>query len=762
MGLFKAHPCNTVSKTYRVTQVFGARPEYYKMFTCHGVPFRGHEGVDFGTPEGTRIVAVADGVVLEADNAASSNYGKYVKLRHSASGGFETIYAHLSVLSVAVGQTVAAGTQIGKSGNTGNSDGPHLHFSLRLEPNDRMDGWCGCSDPAYHLDAVGKRELAYHGVQFQRSGLPRHVIDLLAQWQPAVVLFIDPDINDVRRVREVCPATTVVGRVYSSDGEVSQRILSDPVAAGRWMHELSMRNGAVAAGLIDYVQVTNEVCQFWDQLPKLNDAEIEAMRLMDSAGVAKRLVLNKSVGNLHMPEEDRLAYYRQVYTMLAYAEQYGHAAGAHQYGARDLWGPKERFGPDADKWLINRLQAQVLWRLPFRRLKWIINETGIDGLLLPEDQRGAVVNETAMKSLIGFNREAAMAQRQAQTVTRGYAGPAGWQRYTTAEDYVRQLIQLGEEQMPWRTQVLGTAIFGWWMSDPWPSYDIDGGTAEGLARHYAGVALPPAPVPAPVPEPTPIPIPEPPNAGVEGAKTMEIYDMHGERRDMDWLQRTYGGKITFLNAGPGRKFRLVRIDETEGPATLKVRVLNEQGEPHVGQPVANFWPDLSQMTDLRNKGLATLWQNFAIHQSTGGDGFTGFGLGRGDYIGDLAKGGEHTVWVLSPSLASDGITNLGMLGGTEHRGPLFLTFQIGVGAETLEQALIWHADEAQAIEFNQDAALQKQIARDGFVPNSNEVWVEWDGQQYAVQRAEHLQSGAVRVYFCPIGRWDQVRFVVRR
>lgn len=482
MGLFTFHPCNTTAKTYRVTQAFGARPDYYGQFKCGGVPFRGHEGVDFGTPVGTRIVAVADGVVAEVDNDAATNYGKYIKLRHS--GGFETIYAHLSDISVATGQTIAAGAQIGTSGNTGNSTGPHLHFGLRLQPNDRGDGWCGFSDPTYHLDAVGRHERAYHGVQFQRSGLPQHIIDLLAQWQPSVAMFIDPDINDVRRVREASPQSVIVGRVYRPDGEVSERILADPTAAGRWMHEVSLSNQAVAAGLVDYVQVTNEVCQFWDQLPKLNDAELVAMELMDAAGAAKRLVLNTSVGNLHMPEGDRSAYYRQVYPMLAYAEEHGHAAGAHQYGAHDLWGPKERFGEDAAQWLISRLQAQVLWRLPFRRLKWIINETGIDGLLLPEDQRGVTSDD--VKRLIGFNREAAMATHPPDVRTRGFSGPAGWQRYTTAADYVRQLLQIETETDAWRTQVLGTAIFGWWMSDPWPSYDIDGGTAEGLARHYAG------------------------------------------------------------------------------------------------------------------------------------------------------------------------------------------------------------------------------------------------------------------------------------
>lgn len=160
----------------------------------------------------------------------------------------------------------------------------------------------------------------------------------------------------------------------------------------------------------------------------------------------------------------------------------------------------------------------------------------------------------------------------------------------------------------------------------------------------------------------------------------EIYDKSGTRRDMAWLRQIYGN-VQFLDAGAGSKFRLVRVDETEGPAVLKVRLLNATGQPHAGQPVANHWPDPS-LPYLGNSGLKTLWRDRAVYQSTDSAGFTGFGLGTGSYIGDLQQGGPHTIWVLSPSLASDGMSGLGMLGGTNHAGPLFLTFQVGEDTAT--------------------------------------------------------------------------------
>jgi len=59
------------------------------------------------------------------------------------------------------------------------------------------------------------------------------------------------------------------------------------------------------------------------------------------------------------------------------------------------------------------------------------------------------------------------------------------------------------------------------------------------------------------------------------------------------------------------------------------------------------------------------------------------------------------------------------------------------------------------------AALQGRIFADGFVPNSPEYYVTWNAVRYVAQRAEHLGSGEVRIYYVQEGRWEDVRFVVR-
>lgn len=89
-----------------------------------------HSGTDIAVPEGTPILAAADGTVTVA-NALDSwggSYGYHVKLDHG--GGLTTLYAHCSSICVTVGQQVTAGQVIAYVGHTGRATGPHLHFEV--------------------------------------------------------------------------------------------------------------------------------------------------------------------------------------------------------------------------------------------------------------------------------------------------------------------------------------------------------------------------------------------------------------------------------------------------------------------------------------------------------------------------------------------------------------------------------------------------------------------------------------------------------
>lgn len=109
-------------QSYTITSWFGYRED----------PFTGeiayHSGTDIAAPEGTPILASADGTVTVA-NAIDSwggGYGYHIKINHN--DAFDTLYAHCFSICVTVGQEVKQGEVIGYVGTTGNSTGNHLHF----------------------------------------------------------------------------------------------------------------------------------------------------------------------------------------------------------------------------------------------------------------------------------------------------------------------------------------------------------------------------------------------------------------------------------------------------------------------------------------------------------------------------------------------------------------------------------------------------------------------------------------------------------
>ncbi len=108
--------------TGTITSNFGGRND----------PFTGgssaHGGIDIAVVTGTPVKAATAGKVVKAEY--NNLYGNYVILEHS--GSFKTVYAHCSELCVNVGQTVKQGEIIAKSGSTGRSTGPHLHFEIRI------------------------------------------------------------------------------------------------------------------------------------------------------------------------------------------------------------------------------------------------------------------------------------------------------------------------------------------------------------------------------------------------------------------------------------------------------------------------------------------------------------------------------------------------------------------------------------------------------------------------------------------------------
>lgn len=133
-----------------ITQLYGrgVNVERYRRFRVDGVPLEGHNGVDFGTPDGAEIVAVDVGRVVESAFDAGG-FGEYIKLDHAWG---QSLYAHLLDRSVVAGGIAQRGQVIGRSNNSGNSTGSHLHFGIRVHPFNRQDGMGGYTDPLPYLE----------------------------------------------------------------------------------------------------------------------------------------------------------------------------------------------------------------------------------------------------------------------------------------------------------------------------------------------------------------------------------------------------------------------------------------------------------------------------------------------------------------------------------------------------------------------------------------------------------------------------------
>jgi murein DD-endopeptidase MepM/ murein hydrolase activator NlpD len=87
-----------------------------------------HRGIDVRAAFGEKVAAIGRGTVVAA--GAEGGYGNTIVIDHG--GGLRTRYAHLSSLSVAAGDTVAAGAEVGRAGRTGRATGTHVHFEALL------------------------------------------------------------------------------------------------------------------------------------------------------------------------------------------------------------------------------------------------------------------------------------------------------------------------------------------------------------------------------------------------------------------------------------------------------------------------------------------------------------------------------------------------------------------------------------------------------------------------------------------------------
>lgn len=124
---------------------------------------RFHSGIDIGAPTGTPVVATGTGTVISA--GWNGGYGKAIIIQHNDVQ--QTLYGHLSQISVQPGQVIEQGTVIGLVGSTGNSTGPHLHFETRMPNGDKWVAIDPGEDIQYAVDNLRR------SMPFARKVLPQ-------------------------------------------------------------------------------------------------------------------------------------------------------------------------------------------------------------------------------------------------------------------------------------------------------------------------------------------------------------------------------------------------------------------------------------------------------------------------------------------------------------------------------------------------------------------------------------------------------------
>ncbi|MEK7627221.1 MAG: peptidoglycan DD-metalloendopeptidase family protein, partial [Patescibacteria group bacterium] len=117
-GILAKPTMDQISQKYGPTNETGFINDFYNF----------HNGIDIKSGLGTPIKAARNGMIKATGDNGQYAYGKWIAIEHD--NGLTTLYAHLSLVSVGIGDKVEQGEIIGYTGKTGWSTGPHLHFGV--------------------------------------------------------------------------------------------------------------------------------------------------------------------------------------------------------------------------------------------------------------------------------------------------------------------------------------------------------------------------------------------------------------------------------------------------------------------------------------------------------------------------------------------------------------------------------------------------------------------------------------------------------
>lgn len=159
-----------------------------------------------------------------------------------------------------------------------------------------------------------------------------------------------------------------------------------------------------------------------------------------------------------------------------------------------------------------------------------------------------------------------------------------------------------------------------------------------------------------------------------------VLDGQGQERDWEWLIGSFGAvnlERAETTADQPHAYRVVSLRDTDGPAAMVVRVVDQDDNPLEGVHVVRYWSGAPKLPHWPSP--TSNWHDEGVHGPTNKNGHIGFGMGGGEYY-SVPNGGPCAVWVADEAGPSDLISGLGMLDKSKHRH-LNITFRLESLAE---------------------------------------------------------------------------------
>jgi hypothetical protein len=370
-----------------------------------------------------------------------SGFGLYVRIQQVVDGITWYVYtAHLDSVCIASGQAVTAGQQIGASGNSGNTTGPHLHFEVRTAP-------AGSSVPSSAQGALDPEPL----IRWEDAVTPTSKIGLhfqgLPAWHQDVV-----DHSELQWVKMINPSgaypyarpVNIIGRLWIGGDAIEQQYINRGAAGADAYFGLLMDRYADAPWVTVW-EGPNEPRPYWDGLVALNAFSLRWVELMHAAGY-KVAVGCLSVGQ---PQEG-------IAHAIGPSLEHADYLALHEYAQPTMQ-------TDAT-WLCLRYRRTVaeLQSAGYRVPPILITECGIDG--------GAVTPEREAEKRPGV----------------------GWRGFCDQEACLKQL-EWYDSELRKDSIVVAATPFVCGPNDDWVSFEITQGMALIIGSWHAPAA-PPEPV----------------------------------------------------------------------------------------------------------------------------------------------------------------------------------------------------------------------------------------------------------------------------